>query len=161
MKTKEKEGSPVWWRLSLTDPGSVWGVQTVAPLPQLIHDCSQRVVYLFISEKQPNKIINGARRTAVLLSRLKISKWSSLRSCCSSTWKHLFTRSHHWIKGCRVPFYKFIREKQQKDKRGRERWRADATDINIQILIIVAFGWCLRKSPPGWQQIKQIKQFNK
>lgn len=74
MKTKEKEGNPVWWRLSLTDPGSVRGIQTVAPLPQLIHDRSQRVVYLFISEKQPNKIINGARRTTVLLSRLKISK---------------------------------------------------------------------------------------
>lgn len=68
MKTKKEEANPVWWSLSLADPGSAGVMQTVAPPPQLIAAVTHwgPYIYLFIyffkwKQKYPNKIMNEWR----------------------------------------------------------------------------------------------------
>lgn len=59
MKTKEEEGNPVRWSLSLTGPGSAGVMRTVAPPLQLM----AVVIYLSYikASKQANKIMNRGR----------------------------------------------------------------------------------------------------
>lgn len=77
IKTKEEEGNPARWRLSLTDPGSVGAAQTVAPRPRLMpvvaHEGPFLFIYLISMEAQTSKQNNEWREIDVPLSQLKIS----------------------------------------------------------------------------------------
>lgn len=52
MKTKEEEGNPVWWRLSVTDPGFAGAAQTVAPLLQLMLVVTQQKPFIYLSNER-------------------------------------------------------------------------------------------------------------
>lgn len=82
-KTKEEEGNPVWWRLSVTDPGSAGATQTVAPLLQLMPVVTQQRPFIYLSNERKitsenNECMENKSITNPCCGRVVFKSWRLL-----------------------------------------------------------------------------------